>query len=226
MNVLGIDTSSAATAVCVERGDGRAFELRPGPGDLRQPPGHTAELMPAIHALMGAAELAFGDLDLIAVGTGPGGFTGLRIGIATASGLALASDLPVRPVSSLAALAAGAGAELVMPVADARRGELFVALYQGLRERWSPFVARPEELAERLRAAGAKWSTGPLAVGDGSLRFREVLESVDVEVPPDESPLHAVRALQVCRLAAGVAALSPEAVSPTYLRAPDARPAR
>ncbi len=224
MNLLGLDTSTTATAVCVQRADGRTFEL--GSASLGSPPRHAAELMPAIEELLEAAGLAPGDLGAVAVGTGPGTFTGLRIGIATARALAQATGVPVRPVSSLAALAAGVDAPLVIPTIDARRGELFAALHDGPRARWAPFVAAPDELAQRVSQGLAEWSTRPLAVGDGSLRFRDVLESVAVEVPPDESQLHAIRASHVCRLAAGVPAVPPEAVLPTYLRAPDARPAR
>jgi tRNA A37 threonylcarbamoyladenosine modification protein TsaB len=81
-------------------------------------------------------------------------------------------------------------------------------------------VARPEELAERLREAPAN----PVAAGDGTLRFAELLEAAGVAVAPRESPVHLVRALHVCRLAAEAPAVPPEAVLPLYLRAPDAKP--
>ena len=97
---------------------------------------------------------AGGDLDAIAVGVGPGTFTGLRIGIATARALASANGLPLRRVSSLAALAAGIDAPLRLPLIDARRGELFGALYEGDARLWPPFAAPPEELVER--AAGGR----------------------------------------------------------------------
>lgn len=225
MNVLGIDTSTPAAAVCVVRRDGAIFEPEPS-GGRPQAPRHSEELMPAIRHVMDASELSFRELDAIAVGTGPGGFTGLRIGIATARALGQASGVPLKPVSSLAALAAGTDAELVLALIDARRGESFAALHGRARELWAPFVVTPEELGVRLRAETPRWASTPVAVGDGSLRFRHVLESAAVEVPPDESPLHAMRALHVCRLAAGAPAVSPDAVLPTYLRAPDARPAR
>src|SRR5438270_519596 len=82
-------------------------------------------------------------------------------------------DLPVHPVSSLAALAAGIDAPLALPLIDARRAEVFGALYEGKRELVPQFVARPEEVAERVgeRAGSA------LAAGDGSIRFHEVLEA-------------------------------------------------
>ena len=208
----------------MQRHDGRSFEAEPEVHALNAPPRHGAELLPAIDARMRAAELEWSDLDGIAVGTGPGTFTGLRIGIATARGLAQATGLPLRAVSSLAALAAGVDAQVVVAVIDARRGEVFAAAHAGGEAVWEPFVATPATLAERLRSAADQWPSTPVAVGDGSLRSRDILEAVGVDVPPDGSQVHALRALHVCRLAGAAPAVPPEAVVPTYLRAPDARP--
>ena len=226
MNVLGIDTSTPATAVCVLRADGRSFEAVPDAARLLESPLHAREVLPAVAQRMGAAGLGFADLDAIAVGVGPGAYTGLRIGVATARSLARAANLPVRPVGSLAALAAGIGAEVSLPLIDARRGELFAALYVHATEVWEPFVTRPEALVERLAKERPAAAQTPLAAGGGSLRFRHALEAASIEVAPDGSCLHVVRALQVCRLAAQASAVAPEAVSPRYLRAPDATPAR
>ena len=88
------------------------------------------------------------------MGTGPGTFTGLRIGVATARALAHAHGAVLRPVSSLAALAAGIDGPLRLPVLDARRGEVFAALYRGRESVWAPWAAPPAEVAERLRAEG------------------------------------------------------------------------
>ncbi len=220
MNVLGLDTSTAAAAACLIRGDGRAFEVTPGARDLTGPPAHARELMPAVARVIADAELDFGDLDAVAVGTGPGAFTGLRIGIATARALAAARGLPLRPVSSLAALAAGVDAPLALAVLDARRGEVFAALHERVERRWAPFVSPPEALAEHVLAAGLT----PVAVGDGAIRYRRELEAAGARIPPEESPCHVVRALAVCRLAMHVAPVAPEAVLPEYLRMPDAVP--
>src|SRR4030095_2578353 len=115
---------------------------------------HATELMPAVVKVMDRAGLDFGDLDAIAVGVGPGTFTGLRIGIATARALATAAELPLRRVSSLAALAEGIDAQLSLPLIDARRGEVFAALFDGERELWPPFAAAPEDLVACLRQGG------------------------------------------------------------------------
>jgi tRNA threonylcarbamoyladenosine biosynthesis protein TsaB len=220
MTVLGFDTSTAATSACLLRADGEAFESVPTAEELLGRPGHARELLPRAAAVMERAGVGFADLDAVAVGVGPGTFTGVRIGVATARGLAHAHGLEVRPVSSLAALAAGIDAPLRLPLIDARRGELFGALHDEGGERWEEFVAAPEALAERVAELGET----PLAAGDGAVRFRDLLEAAGVRVAPDESQAHAVRALHVCRLAAAVQPVAPEAVLPNYLRAPDAIP--
>jgi tRNA threonylcarbamoyladenosine biosynthesis protein TsaB len=220
VNVLGFDTSTAATSVCLLRDDGEAFEVTPSDERLFEPPGHARELMPAVARVMERAGLDYGQLDAIAVGVGPGTFTGLRIGVTSARALAHGTDLPLHPVSSLAALAEGIEADLRLPLIDAKRGELFGALFRDGEELWPPFAATPEEVAGRV----GEGSLTAMAVGDGSLRFREVLEAAGIEIGP--AGAHAVRALHVCRLASRVPASPPETVFPHYLREPDAKPQR
>jgi tRNA threonylcarbamoyladenosine biosynthesis protein TsaB len=220
MSLLGIDTSTPACTACVLGADGTSFEVTPEPARLSAGPAHARELMPAIAEVMERARLDFGELEAIAVGVGPGTFTGLRIGIATARGLASASGLELRPVSSLAALAAELEGPLRLPLIDARRGEVFGALHDSDGELlWPPFVAAPDAVAERVRQAGF----GTRAAGDGSIRFRRVLEAAGIRVDADESRSHVVRALHVCRLARALPGQPPEAVLPEYLRAPDAK---
>jgi tRNA threonylcarbamoyladenosine biosynthesis protein TsaB len=219
VTLLGIDTSTSASSACVLRDDGESFEVAPEPARLGTGPAHARELMPAVADVMERAGLEFDELEAIAVGVGPGTFTGLRIGIATARALAGASGLLLRPVSSLAALAEGIDAELRLPLIDARRGELFAALYDRGGVVWEPFVAAPGAVAERARTAGR----GLRAAGDGSIRFRGVLEAAGIGVDADESRSHVVRALHVCRLASTAQGDPPETVLPDYLRAPDAK---
>ena len=235
MNVLGFDTSSAVSAACVLRGDGRAFEVTPPAEALSGPPAQARELMPAIVRCLDEAGVGFADLDAIAVGVGPGAFTGLRIGVTTARALALsagvelrpvsslaalAAGAELRPVSSLAALAAGAGESLALPLIDAKRGELFASLFHEGREWWPPFAAVPGAVAARV----GDERLDPLALGNGSVRFREVLEAAGVRVAPAGSGTHVVRGLSVCRLAAELPAAQPDSVLPDYLRLPDAKP--
>jgi tRNA threonylcarbamoyladenosine biosynthesis protein TsaB len=220
VNLLGFDTSTSASSACLLRADGETFEVLPAAEALRSPPAHAAQLMPALAEVLDRGELDWADLDAVAVGVGPGTFTGLRIGVATARALAHSHGAELRPVSSLAALAAGIEGEPRLPVLDARRGEVFAALYQDGEEAWPPVAASPAALAERLRAAGLT----PLAAGDGSVRFRSDLEAAGARVAPDESAVHVVRALHVCRLAVAARPAPPEAVLPEYLRHPDAKP--
>ena len=222
MTILGLDTSTAASAACVLRGDGQAFEVTPPVARLLEPPRHSGELMPAVAEAMERAEVAWHDLDAVAVGVGPGTFTGLRIGVATARALAHGAGAGLRPVSSLAALAAGVAGAPALALIDAKRGELFGALAAGGRVPTEELVLRPAEVAQRFGDAARE----ALAVGDGSLRFRPALEAAGIAVAAADSELHVVRALHVCRLAADAPDSAPEAVFPNYLRDPDAVPSQ
>jgi tRNA threonylcarbamoyladenosine biosynthesis protein TsaB len=175
----------------------------------------------------------------LCVGTGPGGFTGLRLGISTARALSQGRDVPVVGVSSLEALARGvehvpprdleaAGHPdphgPVLAVIDARRGEVFVAAYRHHRCTLAPMAIDPAELAERL-AARREWGrTAMLAVGDGAVRFRAELERAGVAVPADGSRAHRVSALMVCRLGRARDPADRDALLPDYQREPDAAP--
>jgi tRNA threonylcarbamoyladenosine biosynthesis protein TsaB len=154
-------------------------------------------------ALLRAAGLAPTDLEAVVVGTGPGSFTGIRIGLAGARALALALEVPLAGVSTLDALAAGAPGAL--PVIDARRREVFT-LVDGV-----PACLRPEEL---------DLAPGTVCVGDGAVRYRSLLEPGGAEVPPDEADEH----LPWARLHAALARDfgPPGDVQPLYLRIPDA----
>ena len=203
--ILGLDTATAATAAAVlAEGVEREARDDPAPGAR---PNHATRLLALVEEVV-AGE--WGAVTRIAVGVGPGGFTGLRHGIATARALAQARDLPLVGVSSLEALAAG---EPVYAVIDARRGEVF-AYARGLLE---PQAIRPEDLAARL-------VPGAQAVGDGAVRFREEFERAGAHVPADDSPVHRVSALQVCRLGAAGEPAGRDALVPDYRRDPDASP--
>jgi len=220
LNVLGFDTSGPVSAACLLRADGEAFEHEPRPEALAAPPAHARELMPALARCLEDAGVVFAELDAIAVGVGPGAFTGLRIGVTTSRALARACATQLRPVSSLAALAAGSGEPLSLPLIDAGRGEVFAAVFEDGRERWPAFAAAPESVAARVRQAGLD----PVATGNGAVRFRDVLEAAGIRVATAGSGAHVVRGLSICRLAAAAPATPPDAVLPDYLRFPDAKP--
>jgi tRNA threonylcarbamoyladenosine biosynthesis protein TsaB len=213
--VLVIDTATPATVVGVAVGDS-VVERRhdPQPGER---PGHVSQVLALAEEAMAAAGTSFDELERIGVGLGPGSFTGLRIGIATARGLAHATGLPLAGVSTLGALAVAAGDGPVLAVLDARRGEAFVALWRDGVPAGPPRAVKPEELAGA--AAGAT-----LAVGDGALRFRAQLEPSGVTVPQDDSPLHRVGAAGLVQLARTAPVIDRDALLPEYVRSPDAKP--
>jgi tRNA threonylcarbamoyladenosine biosynthesis protein TsaB len=228
VRVLAFDTATPATTVALSLPDGRLLTRRHDPA-AGERPGHMSELLPATLALLADAGIGWPALDRLAVGVGPGTFTGLRIGVATARALAHAHDIPLVAVSTLRSLAAGAEeaagavadqpAPAVLAVVDARRGEAFAAAWgAGAQPLLAPAALAPEALAEAVSTLGAR----PLAVGDGALRFRQQLEAAGAVVPADGSPLHRVDAAVHCRLAAVLEPTARDAVLPTYLRLPDA----
>jgi len=229
MIVLGFDTATASTAVAVWR-DGSSRELRddPPPGAH---PGHATRLLAMAAELLADSELDWRALDRIAVGLGPGTFTGLRVGVATARGLALSLSLGIVGVSSLSALAAAALASepqpgTVLALIDARRGEIFAAPYRAAGREpvalRAPRALEPQELGG-LAVELDDSPSALLAVGDGAVRYRHHLEAAGIPLPADDSPLHRVSAAEIC--AAGARAPDPAGeirLVPDYGRRPDA----
>jgi len=151
-----------------------------------------------IDALLRQASARPRDLDGLVVGTGPGSFTSIRIGLAVARGLGLALDVPGAGVSTLDALEAGSdGARAVI---DARRGEVFVA---------GPRAFRPDDLDVE----------SVVYVGSGAVRYRGLFEARGGHVPPDDDPRHLPRAVLHARLAKSLGPV--EAIEPIYVRQPD-----
>ena len=196
MIVLAFDTATSVVTTALVR-DGDVLGER-----VSRP----VSVLEDAEALLAAALLRPTDLDGVAVGIGPGSFTGTRMAIATARGLSLALGIPVAGVSTLRALAAGAPGAL--PVIDARRREIFTEV-DG-----EPAVLAPQDL---------KLEPGTLCVGDGAVRYRELLTSAGAEIPPDDDERHVPRARFHALLAHDFGAA--EAVRPLYLRVPDAEKA-
>jgi tRNA threonylcarbamoyladenosine biosynthesis protein TsaB len=246
MIVLGFDTATLSTTVGLRLEDGSSLQARddPGPGEH---PGHATRLLAMTQGMLADAGIAWTAVDRIAVGLGPGRFTGLRVGVATARGLAQSRSLELVGVSTLRALAeavASSGVDQpdgVLAVIDARRGEAFAGAYSlsdqpSVSDQPAPGelafsrALRPEDLqgvveqARRRGGEGGKWW---LAVGDGAVRFRGALEAAGVAVAPDSSPLHLVSAAAICDLGARAEPVERyEQVVPDYRRRPDAEIAR
>jgi tRNA threonylcarbamoyladenosine biosynthesis protein TsaB len=185
--VLGLDTATPATVVGLAPAEGPPVELRhdPAPGERPQ---HAARLLPLAEEALGRAGLGWGDVRRIGVGVGPGTFTGLRIGIATARALAQAAGTELAAVSTLQALATGAAAQTgldpaaleawepeagegephgVLAVLDARRGEAFAAAWRAPQRLLAPVALGPEALAaaaqdlqSQAERVGWRWGTG------------------------------------------------------------------
>jgi len=193
MLTLAFDTATAAATSALADGD----EI------LGERVSRAQTLLEDVDALLRQAGAHPSDLDRLAVGLGPGSFTGVRIGVAVARGLALSLDVPGAGVSTLAALAAGAPG--AVPVVDAKRREVFTLL-DG-----EPRVLAPQELP---------LEEGALCVGDGALRYRSQLEERGAVVPPDDDERHLPRARFHAALAGDPGPV--DELEPLYLRVPDA----
>ena len=167
--------------------------------------GLPVRLLEDVNELLVGADAEPTELRRIVAGTGPGSFTSLRMGLAVARALALALEVRVAGVSTLEALASGAPGAL--PVIDARRREVFT-LFAG-----EPVAIGPDELSNSLLQ-------NRICVGDGAVRYREILEGAGAEVPADDSELHIPRAALHVRLARDFGPA--ELVEPIYVRVPDA----
>ena len=193
MLTLAFDTATAVATSALVDGD----EV------LGERVSRAQTLLEDVDALLRQAGAHPSELDQLAVGIGPGSFTGVRIGLAVARGLALSLDLRGSGVSTLAALAAGAPGAL--PVVDAKRREVFT-LIDG-----EPRVLTPQELSVEA---------GTICVGDGAKRYRSLLEERGAEVPSDVDERHLPRARFHAALAGRPGPV--EELEPLYLRVPDA----
>lgn len=222
MNIFALDTTMRACSVAVLRCSGetsntfRVYEERER--------GHAEALMPMIETVMAEADLSFDALDRIAVTVGPGTFTGVRVGVAAARGLALATGAGLVGVTSLAVIARAVMNErngeprdgIIAATADARRGQVYFAMFDAQGQTLcDPMVLTPQEAAGLLPASG-----GITLAGSGSPLVAAAIpgpgpDGIFGNLQPDAATL------------AGMAVESdaePGPVSPLYLRAPDAKP--
>lgn len=203
MTVLAIDTALASLRLALA---GRGVE-RVAVADM--PRGHAEALFPAIEALLQQAGLAAGQLSRIAVNIGPGSFTGTRVGVAAAKGLALALEVPLHGITTLQALATEAAGEPCAVIMDARRGEVYFQLFAADGAGDPPALVPVDDLAQvdlsgrRLVGSGLDWLEGRYP--------QEML-----------MPRQFADPLAIAGLAARGVGLGRGA--PFYLRGPDAKP--
>ena len=249
MLVLGIESASDQCGCALVAEAGVLAETR-----LALPRRHAEALAPQMRFVCEQAGVALGDVDVVAVDCGPGLYTGLRAGLATAKATAAALDIGVVPVGSLEALALGAAAcaqpgETVLSVLDARRGEVFSAWYRiaatgaalglapsgasatiakRLVQLSAPQVGAPADLLPALTSSGERPSGRTVLVGDGALRYAEVLtaEHVLIAGPELRFPSPAAVALLGRERALAGGTVTPQQVDALYLRSPDAQPQR
>ena len=213
MNILAIETATPMCSVALMAGNDILERSQ------LSPRGHATLLLPWIAGLLDEAGLRYADLDRIAVGRGPGGFTSLRIGLSIAQGIALAHELPIVPISSLATLAESADPEAhhsrILALIDARMGELFVGAFR--REPEGLALMRPEAVMSPDRLSlpePGDW----LVAGSGLAAYPELIQNKLAEARvfalPDAWPL----AAHMLAPAQSMAVIAAWELEPTYLR--------
>lgn len=220
MLILGIESATPHVGVAIGGHEGviAAFEL----ARSRR---HAETLAPAIQFVCAQADITLDELGVIAVDVGPGLFTGMRVGLATGKSLAQALRIPMIGLSSLDLLAFPhrGRPEVIVPVVDARKGEVFYAMYRhvpgGVQQVVAPQVGSVDDLVADLQARGQE----AFCVGDGARRYRdEIAEAHHVEIGEDAAP----SARHLVQLAHPQALreewMTPGEIQPLYLRAPDA----
>lgn len=224
--VLALDASHPRGSVAVCRGGEVLAEMLFDASDT-----HSATLLPGVDACLSAAKIALADVDLFAVVNGPGSFTGLRIALATVKAFAAVRRAPVVPVESCAVLAAAFpyAADPVLALIDARRGEVYGALYETAsgapRQSVPLFSAKPETIGGILDRHAA---TRPLVVcGTGALRYRPALEAIVPRGSRFAAARWAIPSASLCALLALEREPVPYrelfSLEPLYIRPPDAR---
>jgi tRNA threonylcarbamoyladenosine biosynthesis protein TsaB len=226
MIVLALDTTTRAGSAALLRNGDVLAGLSGDPALT-----HGQRLPGELVRLLDDARIPLAEISLLAVAAGPGSFTGLRVGIATIQGLAVATGTPVVPVSTLEALARAAADRgvggLIVPWMDAQRGEVYSAVYDstGKHVLLEPSALPPAQTLERIEAFTA---SRPLHfLGDGAVRYAAAIEEalgqrarIDPGVPRLAVPIARIALDDPAR------ALSPHAIAPVYVRRPDAELAR
>jgi tRNA threonylcarbamoyladenosine biosynthesis protein TsaB len=221
--VIGIESATQHAGVALADHGGVLAHVASG-----RPKRHTETLMPAVDAACALAGRHIGEVGVVAVDIGPGLFTGMRVGIATAKGLALALDVPMIGISSLDLVAYPMRftQRLIAACVDARKGEVFSALYRqvpgGVQRVREPIVSTPEVLVAELDTL----ATDVVVVGDGAINHAHAFTELKHTELGDRW-LAVPSAAVLVELAHAKALreewVSPARVEPVYLRAPDAQ---
>lgn len=215
MRILAMDTSSPVATVAIIEGDVLKAEY-----SINHQLTHSEKLMPMINDIMNVLKLNPTDLDLIAVSKGPGSFTGIRIGVATANTMAQALNIPVVGVDAIEAMAYGLfGYEgVIMPIMDAQRKRVYTGIYKFKNGKFETLKDVEVMGIEDFIELTEKYEKVAL-VGDGVEVFEEILrEKSHIEIPPGSVRL--ARASNVGFLAKSLYSASSEdkIVRPMYLR--------
>lgn len=219
MRILAIDTATEACSVALLNSDAVTAHFEECPRE------HTQRILPLVKEILTRSDTSLTDLDALAFGRGPGSFTGVRIGIGIAQGLALGAELPMIGVSTLATMAQGAwrmtGATRVLAAIDARMGEVYWAEYtrdeQGV---WhgeeTEAVLKPEAVTERLQQLSGEWAT----VGTGWPAWPEMASGTGVTLVDGNMLLPAAEDMLpiACQLLAEGKTVAVEHAEPVYLR--------
>ena len=229
MLILALDSSTSVVTVAVAR----AAENEPGASAARREVlaeisvpfrGASETLLPAAHAALNLAGADLGEVEHILAGVGPGTFTGIRIALAAARALALATGAALSRNSTLNALAApaslDAGNPNVLAVLDAKRRQVFAQHFASDGSRGEILCAAPGELAAQLPAREDPREKDMLLVGDGAVCYRKALSGLG-RIPADASPLHQITAAGHV-LSADLAPVPASEIVPLYIREPDA----
>ncbi len=222
MLILGIESATKQVGCAIGGHEGVLASTHSARGRR-----HAESLTPQIEFTLGQARITIDEISVVAVDVGPGLYTGLRVGLATAMATAFGLSVPMIGVNSLdlVAFPLRHTRRLIAAAIDARRGELFTAFYRqvpgGLQRVGEPAVMTPDDLYANLQATG----TECLVVGDGALRYRDQLDGMTKVEIADES-LAYPSASSLVALAHARALreefVQPGEIAPMYLRRPDA----
>jgi tRNA threonylcarbamoyladenosine biosynthesis protein TsaB len=222
--ILALDTTTRAGSVAVLRGARILVEHEGDPATT-----HAQRLPTDLMTACGAAGVTVADLDLLAVAAGPGSFTGLRVGIATVQGLAMARGLMIVPVSTLEAIAVAAPgtASRIVAWMDARRGEIFAQVFERTGDHHvRPLVEAMSGTPAAVLAAHASLIGGAAFHGDGALRYGEEIRRARAGSPFADRVPPLAAAVGLVAAAHPERAVPPHALSPIYVRRPDVELAR